>query len=234
MSRFSDRCTQTQALRFLESVTLTVSQHITDRIGWAKSVLALLSSSPLKKFHIYSTHITPAGVLTNSEPGLDIINAIGMGPYTLANVLALFYRDLAAAHGQTLARFSVLRMPITLVSIRAICEGCPNLEELFVVADSSSLHDLPDALAPAKKLRTVHVNFPVRNAPASNDSEEESESELELELEDGVREQIARSTMVLPTEALQVVKRCTPTLTQFGCNTRVWKVRTCVYAEIPF
>lgn len=226
MAKFSEHCATTQALRSLESVTLTVSQHISDPTAWTHSALELLSHSPLQKFHIYSTYITIAWSLFGAEAELASIFPMGSAYQSLSSALATLWKDLVATHGQTLRRFSVLRMPISLASIREICAGCPNLEELFVVANSTSLDDLPDALSPAKELKTVHINFPVRTEPVFSVPGEDNEPESEPE--DGVHQKGVGTrgtrTYLLPAEALDLVKRCSPSLTQFGCNTRVWKV----------
>lgn len=228
MPRFSEHCKHAQSLHSLTSITLTVSQHISDPHTWTKSVASLLSHSPsLSKFHIYSTYITAS---ESMFPGRDLpdlasgVKNMRLAPYALAIALAGFWTDLVAAHGDTLRRFSVLRMPISLESIKEMCAGCPNLEELFVVANARSVNALPEALASATKLRTIHVNFPVRSpavfeVPGVHDNGPESEGEDE---EGGKAAETC--TYLVPAEALDIAKRCGPSLTQFGCNTRVWRV----------
>ena len=228
MTRFSGRCEYTQSLHSLTSITLTVSQNISDPHTWTRSVVSLLSHSPLlSKFHIYSTYMTASATVFPDHDipdlALEVKNA-RLGPYALAVALAGFWTDLVAAHGHTLRRFSVLRMPISLDSIKEICAGCPNLEELFVVANARSVNALPEALASATKLRTIHVNFPVRSppifeVPGVHDNGPESEEEDE---EGGAA--TGTRTYLVPAEALEIAKRCGPSLTQFGCNTRVWRV----------
>lgn len=63
-------------------------------------------------------------------------------------------------------------------------------------------NELADCIHLAKSLRTVHVNYP-----------------LEAQAEDG------GVAVLRYVEALSFVRRCAnPTLTQFGCNARVWHV----------
>lgn len=54
-------------------------------------------------------------------------------------------------------------------------------------------------LTHAKKLRSLHLNYPLELHPNS-------------------------PTIITPTIALDIVQRCSPTLRQFGFNTKVWQV----------
>ncbi|TEB39824.1 hypothetical protein FA13DRAFT_1619352 [Coprinellus micaceus] len=228
MPGFSEHCKHAQSLHSLTSITLTVSQHISDPNTWTKSVASLLSHSPLlSKFHIYSTYITASESMFPDRDLPDLASKVKnarSAPCALAIALARFWTDLVAAHGDTLRRFSVLRMPISLESIKELCAGCPNLEELFVVANARSVNALPEALTAATKLKTIHVNFPVRSPPVfgvhgvHDNGPEAGEEDEAGGAATGTR------TYLVPAEALEIAKRCGPSLTQFGCNTRVWKV----------
>jgi hypothetical protein len=228
MPGFSEHCKHAQSLHSLASITLTVSQHISDPHTWTKSVASLLSHSPLlSKFHIYSTYITASESMFPDRDLPDLASKVKNArsvPCALAIALARFWTDLVAAHGDTLRRFSVLRMPISLESIKEMCAGCPNLEELFVVANARSVNALPEALTAATKLKTIHVNFPVRSPPVFGvHGVHDNGPEAEEEDEAGGAATGTR-TYLVPAEALEIAKRCGPSLTQFGCNTRVWKV----------
>ncbi|KAF5389672.1 hypothetical protein D9757_004129 [Collybiopsis confluens] len=108
------------------------------------------------------------------------------------------WAELVAAHKDRLTRFSIHRMLISNGAIENICRQCTKLEALFVVIEQDSMDILPATLSLALNLRVVHVNHP-------------------LEAENAVP--------VLPEDdALAIVQRCSPTIMQFGCNTRVWQV----------
>lgn len=59
--------------------------------------------------------------------------------------------------------------------------------------------ELISVLHLAEKLEVLHINFP-------------------LEAGDG-------PPVVSPANALRIARHCSSTLTQLGCNTRVWQVR---------
>jgi len=81
---------------------------------------------------------------------------------------------------------------------------CTSLEQLFVVVEPTSLQQLAQSLSHAKKLRTIHINYPI--------------------------EAFMDVFPVLPaTEALAIINRCSSTVTQFGCNARVWQVERTVF-----
>ncbi|KAF8152989.1 hypothetical protein B0H34DRAFT_87411 [Crassisporium funariophilum] len=175
MDVFASQCISSCALTRLRSITLTVHQQLPLN-EWTKSVIKLLSASPLEFFQIYST-----GVFFES-PMTDI-----------------FWQQLISAHGQRLVRFSVHRMLIDLEAIMNICVKCINLEQLFVVVEPESLENLAKCLSHAKKLRTIHINYPL--------------------------EAFMDSLPVLqPAQASSIIEQCSPTIVQFGCNTKVWQV----------
>ncbi|KAG2028430.1 hypothetical protein BDR03DRAFT_1019813 [Suillus americanus] len=73
------------------------------------------------------------------------------------------------------------------------------LEQLFVVTTRHNLDDVTRCFATAHNLRAIHVNF----------YREVDETE-------------ERSMM---KDALRIVQQCSATVTQIGCDTRVWHVR---------
>ncbi|KAH0578581.1 hypothetical protein J132_02009 [Termitomyces sp. J132] len=111
----------------------------------------------------------------------------------------LFWSQLVTTHGHRLYQFSVHRMLISLTAIEEICRRCTVLQQLFIVVEPDSLPSLGQCLVHAKSLRSIHVNYPV-----------------EAHTDD--------IAVISAMEALSVIKHCSPTLTQFGCNARVWQV----------
>lgn len=110
-----------------------------------------------------------------------------------------FCRAIVSAHGDRLVRFAVHRTWIGLDVIADICERCVKLEELYIVVPPTQLSSLGPALACGNKLRNVHVNYPL--------------------------EAVANAgTIFIPSDIVSIVDQCSPTLVQFGCNTRVWRV----------
>ncbi|GLB39724.1 hypothetical protein LshimejAT787_0702340 [Lyophyllum shimeji] len=110
-----------------------------------------------------------------------------------------FWSQLVATHGPRLLRFSVHRMLISLKSIEDICRRCTNLQQLFIVVEPESLQSLGACLAHAKSLHSIHINYPME---AHADA----------------------VPVMLVDEALTIIRQCSSTLTQFGCNARVWQV----------
>ncbi|KAJ2919166.1 hypothetical protein MD484_g1243, partial [Candolleomyces efflorescens] len=206
MGTFAHQCSTTEALKHLRSITLTISRTLADVEGWTKSVLHLLSSSPLERFQIYATSSSSASA--NSDV------AVPQGPVDLT--MAKFWTNLVAAHGHRLLRFSVHRMPIGLESIHQICSLCPNLEELFMVAEPRSLDTLPNAFCKAPRVRTIHINYPLAIQSTTDSDDEDNEAA-------GTHHEDPRPVLSL-SEALALVKRSGPSITQFGCNTKVWQV----------
>lgn len=140
IDRLSELCADSQALRRLRSVTLTVeTRQAKSEHSWAQAVVKLLAASPLEFFHISSL----GGEL--HAGGLD----------------AQFCADIVSAHAARLRRFSVHRLRMRRASVRDICARCPRLEQLFVVLDRSDLDDLAACLALAPRLRAVHVSRPM-------------------------------------------------------------------------
>lgn len=88
----------------------------------------------------------------------------GSASRSLGISLAEFWRDLVCAHGDTLKRFSVLKMPIGLDSVREVCVGCPQLEELFVMMDAGSLVRFFTASACSKQLLLIGAILPEKTS----------------------------------------------------------------------
>ncbi|KAK1225091.1 hypothetical protein PQX77_011960 [Marasmius sp. AFHP31] len=186
MAEFRRDCHRINALSRLKSITLTLHQQISVQ-HWTREVSGLLSSEiPLESFNIYST-----------------------GAFFESPVTSQLWNDIITAHRHRLVRFSVHRMLIGLDSIGEICTRCRKLEQLFVVVEPGLLTQLGEHLSKAKRLKTVHINYPLTDTSQS-DSE---------------------PPVLSPTDALALVNRCSSTLTQFGCNTRVWKVDRDVVME---
>ncbi|KAF4613324.1 hypothetical protein D9613_010978 [Agrocybe pediades] len=183
MATLASQCISSGALIRLRSITLTVNQQIPMK-EWVTGVVELLSTSPLELFQIYSS-----GAFFESPVTDDLWN------------------QLILNHGQRITRFSVHRMLISLEAIDNICSQCTNLEQLFIVVEPNSLDILADSLGKAKKLRTVHINYPTEA-------------------------RVDAFPVLRPERALSIINRCSPNITEFGCNTRVWQVeRQITYLE---
>lgn len=118
------------------------------------------------------------------------------------------------------------RMAANLSAIRDICGRCTRLEELFVVIDHSDVLSRSTGLELARQLRVLHINFPA-NSLQLQQGEENHDAPVEDDCDSD--EDSERSLPILPeSDALVLVRRCSPWLRTFGCNTRVWKVETMV------
>jgi hypothetical protein len=120
MCDFSKRCTESRALLRLRHITLTIDAQTASEIPkWLQRVEALLPSSPIEVFQIYST-------FTYFDTG----SMVAMNE---------FCSKIVSTHGHRLTRFSVHRMRIGMDAIIDICLRCMALEQLFVVAHSKEL-----------------------------------------------------------------------------------------------
>lgn len=120
MAKFSGLCTRATALRRLQKITLSIDAvHNVNIPEWFRQVKELLLPAPLEIFQVYSTfaHFEAASLVAMTD----------------------FCSALVATHGQRLTRFSVHRMTISTESIIEMCDGCPLLEELFIVAHPKEL-----------------------------------------------------------------------------------------------
>ncbi|KAH9474448.1 hypothetical protein JR316_0012907 [Psilocybe cubensis] len=175
MFNFANKCVSHGSLNHLRSVTLTVHHQLPMK-EWISAAVHLVSASPLELFQIYST-----GAFFESPMTDDLWN------------------QLISTHGRRLIRFSVHRMLISLEAIRSICRFCVNLEQLFIVVEPKLLDRLSECLSHAKKLQTIHINYPMEASPDAH-------------------------PVLLPEHALSIVNSCSSTITQFGCNAKVWQV----------
>ncbi|KAJ3494635.1 hypothetical protein NLJ89_g10769 [Agrocybe chaxingu] len=175
MNLFAKQCVASGSLTQLRAITLTVHHQIPLK-AWVQGVIDLLSLSKIELFQIYSTGAFFESPLTDE-----------------------LWDHLVTTHSQSLIRFSVHRMMIDMDAIHKICVSCPNLEQLFVVVDPNYLDELADSLAHARKMRTIHINFPLEAF-------------------------IDTVPILRPDQALEVLNKCSPTVVQFGCNAKVWQV----------
>ncbi|KAG7095387.1 hypothetical protein E1B28_006143 [Marasmius oreades] len=140
--------------------------------------------------------------LLSPEIPLEAFNIYSTGAFFESPITSQFWENIVAAHQDRLVRVSVHRMLISLRSIGEICRRCRKLEQLFIVIEPGLLSQLGDHLSQAHVLRTMHINYPLIDASQSQ----------------------AEPPVMSPTEALKLVEQCSSTISQFGCNTRVWKV----------
>jgi len=140
----------------------------------------------------------------------NVLNLLSLAPLEIFQIYSTgalfespptnpFWSQLVRTHGLRLKRFSVHRMLISLGAIDDICRHCTSLEQLFIVVEPGSLQMLGSCLAQSRSLRSVHINYP----PEAH----------------------ADTTPILPDmDALSIIQQCSSTLSQFGCNARVWQV----------
>jgi hypothetical protein len=120
MCTFSMQCIQSGSLLRLRSITLSMSvQTSNDILKWLQRVQALLSSSPIEVFQVYSTFSY-----------FDAGSMVAMNE---------FCSKIVTTHGCRLTRFSVHRIRIGIDIILDICLRCVALEQLFVVVHSQDL-----------------------------------------------------------------------------------------------
>ncbi|KAK7682782.1 hypothetical protein QCA50_014166 [Cerrena zonata] len=137
MEDLSQKCSKSNALRQLRSITLTgPSQDVAST--WARQVVDLLSLSPLEMFHVSTVGGEVGGVLND-----DLCESIVL------------------QHGRNLRRFSVDRMGISTIAIANICKGCPRLEQLFITAEQDNIDSLGSCLSHTRTLRSLHIKRPV-------------------------------------------------------------------------
>ncbi|KAI0305113.1 hypothetical protein B0F90DRAFT_1701398 [Multifurca ochricompacta] len=98
-------------------------------------------------------------------------------------------------HHDHLVRFSFHRLRLSLDAIDHVCLHCTRLEQLFMLIDHAEMELLIPILAGAKHLSTVHVNL------------------------------VERPTLCSPYKhALDIAHKCSPSISQVGIDTKVWKV----------
>ncbi|KAH7928874.1 hypothetical protein BV22DRAFT_1146203 [Leucogyrophana mollusca] len=138
-----------------------------------------------------------------SVASLENFQIYATSPLTKVQVTDEFWRSIVNTHAKHLTRLSVHRMQISINALLDICSRCSLLEQIFVVAERHDLDAVAQCLARVRKLRIAHVNFPLESS-----------------------EHVAPS--LLMHDVLSVVRQCSPTMTQIGCNTRVWQVNRSV------
>ncbi|KAG2159315.1 uncharacterized protein EDB93DRAFT_1115004 [Suillus bovinus] len=134
-----------------------------------------------------------------STAPLQILQIYATTPTAKVVIPDDFWETIVTMHGSRLKRFSIDRMTISLGALQDICSRCSVLEQLFVVTTRHNLDEVTRCFAAAHNLRAIHVNF-YREA---NDTDERS----------------------MMNDALRIVRQCPTTVTQIGCDTRVWHVR---------
>ncbi|PPQ99304.1 hypothetical protein CVT24_009172 [Panaeolus cyanescens] len=169
MQALSGNCVSTGALDRLRSITLTIN-HQVNLQEWVDSVILLVSRSPVRLFQIYST-----GVFFES-PDVDQSGVYREDMQSMSELRAIVYRVGASIAGK-------------------VCSD----KLAFAALMLSSKGRLSKLLALAKRLRTLHINYPV-----------------EASTEDV-------SPIMRPDEVLEIVRQC-PSIVHVGCNTRVWQV----------
>ncbi|KAH7910379.1 hypothetical protein BJ138DRAFT_1173181 [Hygrophoropsis aurantiaca] len=175
INEFHRRCSKTKSLGRLQNITLTTSTEKTLSV-WIKDVNTLLAALPLETLHL------------NAPP-----------PLVNVQMTSDFWRNIVDAHSTLLTSFSIHRIQIDIDSLRDICYKCHRLEQIFIVAERRDLDVVAQCLAPAHRLRSIHINFPMASG-----------------------EPVAHG--LLMSDALYIARQCSATLTQIGCNTRVWQV----------
>jgi hypothetical protein len=105
-------------------------------------------------------------------------------------------------HRDHLIRFSLHGLQLGLPSIDHVCLQCEKLEQLFICVDhaTTDMVSLTAALMQAKNLRAVHVKFNMQPEGCSP-----------------------------YIHALNIARQCSPTISQVGICSRVWKVERQVF-----
>ncbi|THU86166.1 hypothetical protein K435DRAFT_684186 [Dendrothele bispora CBS 962.96] len=234
MPTFRSACLQHGFLRRLCTLTLTV-HHQVPLEEWTTNVNDILSSTQLS--HSESPLVHPSSSPSSSSsssfasvspPPLESFHIYS--PTTFfepSTSTSLFFHNLVSVHHATLKKISIHRMLIGMEVIERICRTCEELEELVVVVERGNVGGLlaSRCLSRAKRLRIVHVNYPLE-ARTRRENEDENEDEDGDGGVDGEGDGIDLfRPVLLPPDALAIVQKCPATLEQFGCNTRVWKIQ---------
>ncbi|KAG1737583.1 uncharacterized protein EDB91DRAFT_1290700 [Suillus paluster] len=135
-----------------------------------------------------------------STAPLEILRIYATTTIFKAAITDEFWKTIVTIHGSRLKRFSIHQMTISLDALRDICSRCSVLEQLFVFAARHDLDDVARCFATAQNLRTIHVYF----YHEVNEMEEPGS---------------------MMNDALRIVRQCPATVTQIGCDTRVWDVK---------
>ncbi|KAF5371581.1 hypothetical protein D9758_003430 [Tetrapyrgos nigripes] len=222
MAEFRSSCEHYSFFKRLRTLTLTIHQQV-PLDEWTRQVISILSPAPSDCGSI------PVPVLNLPPIPLESFQIYSTGAFfESSSITNQFWFNLVDAHHGWLKRISVHRMLISLEAIEEICRRCRELEELFVVVEPGTLHQLASrCLSIAPKLRTVHVNYPLEaqaSSPTQSQSQTDADRHPTVADEDTDTIDSEFLPVLSPQDALAVVQRCPPTLTQFGCNTRVWMI----------
>ncbi|KAI0088861.1 hypothetical protein BDY19DRAFT_946407 [Irpex rosettiformis] len=175
LSRLAELCQQTKALRSLQSINIHIDVKSASH-QWQQHIVDLLASSPLQTFHL---------TLLAGEPAVDLSDT--------------FCAMIVNSHSNTLRKFSVDRMRLSMDALKDICNRCTSLERLFVVMQHEDLDALGVSLSLAQNLRAFHAT-----------------RSLGLESEEAL--------VVPEPKILALVRKCSWKLSQIGFYTRVKQV----------
>lgn len=167
---FTITCPQTHSVSTRESVEMVMED-------WVSSVSHLLSNCD----------------------ALQLVTFYAVGGTTATLPKALI-QQLVLRHGRTLKKFAVQRLAMSASDVETVCQGCPNLEALYITA-SDPLVMLP-CLSKATSLRSIHVNI---------------ESGLDT-IED------TKPSFYVLEYANRLVSSCASSLLYVGVLTKVWEV----------
>jgi len=131
------------------------------------------------------------------QSSLEVFQIYVPHPISEGALADTFCVHIVDQHRDHLVRFSVHRQCIGLDVVDHICSSCPRLDELFMVIDHAEMESLLPRLAQATHLRTVHIRLVGRPQFCS-----------------------------LSTHALDIVRSCSPTISQIGIETKVWNVES--------
>ncbi|KAG2076336.1 hypothetical protein BDR04DRAFT_1003897 [Suillus decipiens] len=134
-----------------------------------------------------------------STAPLEILRIYATTPTPKVVIADNFWKTIVTMHGSRLKQFSINRMTISMGALYDICSRCSVLEQLFVATTRHNLDDVTRCFAVAHNLRAIHVNF----YGEVNETEEQS----------------------MMKDALRIVRQCPATVTQIGCDTKVWHVQ---------
>ncbi|KAF8655023.1 hypothetical protein AX16_003293 [Volvariella volvacea WC 439] len=203
MSEFRNACTQSKLLRRLHSITLTIPEDF--------GGTTTLSGPGLPQ-----TPSTATGIRNKAQAFyINLRNLLHGTPLTHFQVYATqtfynlkqtdtFFDQLVLIHGHRLKRLTLHRMYISLDAIHRICKNCQKLEELFIVVSPEDLPNLHKILLPASSLRTLHINF--------------------IQSPNDLHSSITTHPLFFMSDFQSIIHSCSPTLTQIGCNSRVWQI----------
>jgi len=101
---------------------------------------------------------------------------------------------------------------------------------LRLISETFTQDELGHALSLSKTLRTVHVNLAIQSASDMQTGTHHEQDSLESEYDQNrsSRDVAAAGPAALSyldiNQSTKIVNACPETISQFGCNTRVWSV----------